>query len=254
MNPPPTPKRRLPFVIRIILLALALPSVSFAQSDDFNDGNDAGWTRYNPLSLGTYSFPSGGYRIQAAANPNQQFGPTRAGSFRNDVTYTDFSVSIDIVAFDASLGQAFGSAARATNIGLGSTDGYLLVYLPAFSQLTIQRVDNESPSPIGATGVSLNSATDYRFVFTGIGSMLTGQVFDLANLNTPLATVMATDATYTSGFSGLIVGASPNTPGSAADATFDNYIALVPEPATWTLVVLALVALFGWRRLRRIAS
>ncbi|HEV3409637.1 MAG TPA: PEP-CTERM sorting domain-containing protein, partial [Chthoniobacterales bacterium] len=65
---------------------------------------------------------------------------------------------------------------------------------------------------------------------------------------------MATDATYTSGFSGLIVGASPNTPGSAADATFDNYIALVPEPGTWAFVVVSLVVLVGWRRLRRIAS
>src|SRR5262249_36264177 len=58
--------------------------------DDFNDGNDDGWTRYSPLAPfgapGTFSFPSGGYRIQAAPSPDlAALGPGRAGSARPEI-------------------------------------------------------------------------------------------------------------------------------------------------------------------------
>src|SRR5687768_6675880 len=40
---------------------LAAPSVTFAQLDNFNDGDDVGWTRYDPFvtfgAPATYSFP-----------------------------------------------------------------------------------------------------------------------------------------------------------------------------------------------------
>ncbi len=48
-------------------------------SDDFNDGNDVGWTRYNVLAQvgfpATYSFPNGGYRMETPQNwTNAQLG------------------------------------------------------------------------------------------------------------------------------------------------------------------------------------
>src|ERR1043166_4305869 len=82
----------------LALSLMVLPCSLKAQSDDFNDGNDNGWTRYDPLGglgLGaqaTYTFPNGGYRIQAMSNPAfpSAVGPARAGSVRQDVSYTDF--------------------------------------------------------------------------------------------------------------------------------------------------------------------
>ena len=52
----------------------ALPLAAQVIEDDFNDGNDAGWSRYLPLQdLGapaTFSFPNGNsYRIQSGASP-----------------------------------------------------------------------------------------------------------------------------------------------------------------------------------------
>ena len=51
------------------------PDRAVAQADDFNDGNDTGWVRYDPLGtvglgpMATYSFPNGGYRIQPRRHP-----------------------------------------------------------------------------------------------------------------------------------------------------------------------------------------
>src|SRR5437870_8481172 len=96
------------------LLLAATPSALVAQSDDFNDGNDTGWTRYSPLAPygvpGVFSFPNGGYRIQTTApSPSPtQLGNGRAGSLRLDTSYTDFFVSVDLVNWNDSLPQAAG--------------------------------------------------------------------------------------------------------------------------------------------------
>src|SRR5947209_6351699 len=90
------------FVPGLLLFWLAsLPGSVQAQSDNFNRGNDSGWTRYDALGgLGvgpqaTFTFPHGGYRMQATKDPllPDQAGPARAGTFRADATYSDFYVA-----------------------------------------------------------------------------------------------------------------------------------------------------------------
>src|SRR5262249_48589148 len=104
--------------------------------------------------------------------------------------------------------------------------------------------------------ITLDPAQSYRLVFTGAGPALTGQVFSLGDLSTPLATVAATDPTYPSGSVGLGVSALETVPGGSADATFDNFVAAtaVPEPVSLTLLVTGAVGLLGrgwWRRKQR---
>src|SRR5690349_763526 len=118
-----------------LLLVVAVPAFLKAQIvDDFNDGNDNGWTRYDPIGtvlpgLATFSFPNGGYRIQTAASPAPgQVGPGRAGSFRMETSYTDFYITVDILNFDTNVNQAFGILARVTDIGLGTSDGYAMTW------------------------------------------------------------------------------------------------------------------------------
>ena len=123
------------FVLATVTALLLPVPAARAQSDDFNDGNDTGWTHYSPLSVvgagGTFSFPNGGYRIQAPASPNRaQVGPGRAGSFLTNNTYSQFYVSVDLVDWDNTRDQAFGILSRASNVGLGATNGY------AFTALT----------------------------------------------------------------------------------------------------------------------
>ena len=242
-----------------LLSVAALPS-ALAQTDDFNDGNDTGWTRYDPLgalgSPATYSFPGGNtYRIQAGVSPNPGVvGPGRAGSIHTDQAYSDFSVSFDLVNWDNAQNQAFGVLARISQPGLGTTDGYAFTYTTDGS-IQISRILNEAASTVGGALATLNPANDYRFVFSGNGSSLSGAVFDLANLSTPVATASGTDATYASGFLGFIVFDNSPTGTGTPDATFDTYSAsVVPEPSTLGLLVFGGLGLLGLAARRQVTS
>ena len=211
----------------LFLATMLAASSSWAQSDDFNDTNDNGWTRFQPLSSygasGTYSVPLK-YRIQAAASTNVALlGSARAASLGTNVTYTNFAVSVDVVDWNNSLTQAFGPMARIREPGFATGDGYgLLLYTTGI--IAINRFDNEAPTVIAQSTITLNTNIDYRLVFSGLGSSLKGQIFATTNLITPLATLTVTDGTYSSGYSGLLVAAVENT-SSSADAWFDNYSA-----------------------------
>lgn len=228
------------------LLIIAAAAWVQAQSDDFNDGDDEGWSPYAPLvPLGiptVFSFPSGGYRIQttvATGNPNN---PGRAGSLRMDVSYSDFYVAVDVVNWLDSTRQAFGVLGRIGTPGLGETAGYAFTYergsgvTPTSGGVDISRLDGENPSTIssGENSIHLNPAKDYRIVFLGKGSALEGRIYELPNIKTPLITMTANDDRYGSGSCGLVVYDNSGG-GGVTDATFDNYLALSEEPPVLTL-------------------
>ncbi|NQU24320.1 MAG: hypothetical protein HQ567_23810, partial [Candidatus Nealsonbacteria bacterium] len=79
----------------------------------------------------------------------------------------------------------------------------------------------------------MDPTRDYRLTFTGIGSHLKGEVFDLADLSTPLPgyTVEWDDDTYTEGFSGLVVATADDA--ASPSATFDNFELLKISTLTW---------------------
>ncbi|MHB8523110.1 MAG: carbohydrate-binding protein [Limisphaerales bacterium] len=230
-------------------LLLAITAWQFsasAQVDDFNSGTDTNWTRFDlsaaSLPAASYSFPTDGFggkacRIQAPAPPVPDAGPARAFSYRKDVTYTDFYVAMDIVAWDNTLDQAFGFLARASNINLGQTDGYVMNYDPnqgsgGHGQFQINRIEQEAPTTICAANVTLDPTHRYRFVLTGdTNGVFTGRVYDLADLTAPIATISATDTTFTSGYLGVFnfsrVDAADytNPTTGKTDSTFDNYLA-----------------------------
>lgn len=238
-------------------LILCLASTALGQSDDFNDGDDAGWTRYDPLagvgSAGQWTFTGGAYRIRAAVSPAPgTVGPSRAGSLRLDQSYTDFRASVDVITFDNSQDQAIGLFGRITQPGLGTTNGYAFTYAVS-GEVNLTRVTGESPTDLGHVSVLLVPTKSYRLVFAGQGAALSGQVFDLSNPAVPVASVSATDGTYSAGPAGLVVFDNTDSRvGSAgADATFDNFSAApfaAPEPgAAAALAVGAAVALPGRR-------
>jgi hypothetical protein len=246
----------------VAAFCLTAPRVA-AQSDDFNDGNDAGWTRYSPLAPygagGTFSFPNGGYRISAPASPNQAaLGPGRAGAFQAGVSYSTFRVSAEFNDWSASVSPFISVVARGRQAGLGTTDCYALAYMPNASAavpdqgaLTIQRFDNESPSGTAFSFITLDPTKTYRLVFEGDGPLLQGSIFDVAAPGSALATVSLSDATYTDGFCGILVTGSLGVTGSSAVATFDNYAATVPEPSSALLLLGGLGLLSSRRRVKR---
>lgn len=249
---------RLAHVSFLMSLLVFVPG-AFAQSDNFDDGNDDGWTHVDPIgSLGqppaTYSFPNGGYRIQVPPTPDlSTFERARAGSVRTDATYTDFYQSVDLVDWDDSLGQAIGLAARVSDIGLGTTDAYVFFYFPPTGLVDITIIEDELPivpSQMGDLVANLDPSRDYRMIFRGVGDSLTGQIFDLSDLSTPVASAMITDSRYTSGNPGLIAAAQAMNLTSGADVTFDNfYAAVVPEPSSFLLAAMALLP-FAYRQRR----
>jgi hypothetical protein len=217
-----------------------LPGGLNAQSDNFNDGNDTGWTRSDPISgavgsaRGTWSFPNGGYRIQTAPSPSPtQLGPARVASIRNDVTYTNFYVAVDVVAWDDTLHQAFGLLSRLSNLGLGTTRGYAFTYQAISHDVQISRVDNEAATAISpVVAVTLDPTRKYRVVFIGSGASFEGRIYGLPDIKTPIVSVTGSDATYASGVNGLLVYDNSSAKNAPADATFDNYLATDKEPPT----------------------
>jgi hypothetical protein len=241
----PTVAETRPILLLVPLLCF-LASPALAQTFNFNAGNDTGFTRYSPLApfgaAGTFSFPDGGYRIQAPGSPDPaSFGPGRAGSFANANSYTTFTTSVDLVDWDNNLDQAFGILARTTTVGLGTTNGYAFTYATDGPSIDISKVTGEQASNLGSADVTLDPSRDYRLVFQGSGNSLVGTVYDLADLTTPLATATATDDAYTSGVNGVFVFDNSATKDQPADATFDNLSASnqVPEPTALSLLLLA---------------
>src|SRR5688572_7192038 len=180
-----------------LLLGFVCQHIAVGQSDDFNDGDDNGWVRYNPLGTATFSFPGDSfadkdYRIQSAASPNASFGPGRASASRTNI-YDDFFAAVDLTAWDNTLNQAFGLIFRANTIGPGTTTGYVLNYDPQQSaggrgQIQINAVANETPvNPTLVTAnLTLQPGRVYRMVLTAVGSDFTAQVYDLNDLTYPL--------------------------------------------------------------------
>ena len=232
----------------------------FTMLSDFNSNTgDIGFNQYNPLGGGTWSFPNGGYQITAAASPNPLvLGAGRAGSFPAG-SFADVKLNWDLVDWDDSLDQAFGGAVRVNEIGPGTFDGYLFVYNTSewqpgtsSSSIRIGRIENSRGFLLDRSDIELDPTKDYRFEFTAVGNNFTGQVFDLEDLTTALASVQATDSTYAAGQTALLVINWNDQLNGPADATFDNFRAeVVPEPTSLMLGAISLTGLAGWCRRRK---
>lgn len=208
-------------------------------TDNFNDGNDDGWTRLDPLaevgaSPAQYSFPGGGYRIQAGSSPDpNRFNVSRAGSYRPELQYADFVARVDIVDWDDSLPQGFALTARTSDIGLLQSDGYLAT-VQTDDFLVITRFTDEWSRVLAYAPCQIEPGRKYRLKFSGKGDELVASVYDLANPGTPISTVVAHDNTYASGHVLLVSHAiwGEGTSDSPTDVTFDNFVSAPAAPAT----------------------
>lgn len=196
-------------------------------SDDFEDGNDDGWTHLNPLAdfggKATFSFPGGEiYRFQVGASPDAEtLGQARGGSLRADIDHTAFRVSVDVVAVGAGLEQDVGILARVSSPGLGTLNGYSASIDTDEGLAYLSRLDGEQPTVLGTSVVTLDMAKDYRIVFHGYGGQFLIEVFDMADLTTTIDSVAGFDDLYADGSAGLFGSAAQGD--GTADVTFDNF-------------------------------
>lgn len=234
-----------PFASALLAIAFsATATVAFGQSDNFDDGNDAGWTRLDPTAIlnffgvpgtyATYTFPATstgiGYRMATTPPPIDDAGPGRAFGYRNE-DYSRLQVGADVSDWPTGVDEAFGLLIRAGNIGIGSTTGYVMNYNAADGNLQINSITEESPDTIGQTAIPLNPANGpYRFVGTASDDLFVVQVFRVSDTVNPLGSVIARSTTYASGKAGVFVF-DRNDPASEYQptaVTFDNYSAAAP--------------------------
>lgn len=214
-------------LLTVTLASVLLTTTAGAQSDDFNDLNDTGWTRYKPLAdLGaasaSYTITGGTYRIASTESQLGAAGPARAGATRPEL-YSTFCVMVDLVDWNPAEDSSFGILARISSIGLGTTNGYAFTFQGQDNDVQISRIDGEAPTSLsGSPPVTLTPGGDYRMVFFGIGGQLEGRIYDMADPLVPLVIATGTDTTYAGGTCGLVVFSDTNT---ATSATFDNYLA-----------------------------
>jgi hypothetical protein len=226
-------------------LLLAIPSLTplpcAAQSDDFEGGISPNWLEYDPIAdsglggVATFSTPgNNSYRIQTSPSPAPTVvGPGRAGSIRTDFDYENFYISVDIVNWDNTRDQNIGILARLGEIGLGTTDGYAMTYQVQANDIAISGFTDEDPATpgvvptIGNDSVTFIPGESYRMVFIGQRQQLTARVYQLPDLDTPLADITGNDINFTAGECGLITFSEGN---DSTDVTFDNYFASDVEP------------------------
>jgi hypothetical protein len=219
------------------LLYSFLVSILFAgtvpgQTDDFNDGDDAGWTRLDSLGIilgspfASFEFPDGGYRVRATDSPAPSLiGPSRAASLRQDVTYNNrVFISVDLKISDPSIQQAVGVLAFVQpNPAPGAVSGYSLSYQPLTGDIVLNRIVNEAPIELAYSDLNAPAGTSLRLVLIIEDEQFWGAVYNLDDLVNPIAKVAATDWTFTSGTAGVFVFSDTDDRSGPVDATFDNY-------------------------------
>ncbi|MFP6872987.1 MAG: hypothetical protein VCA55_05695 [Verrucomicrobiales bacterium] len=233
------------FSLTILGYALHLGTGS-AQFDNFDDGNDNGWSHHDPIgsfvgvSWVTFDASSKAYKITANPTPNAQLGPSRGAAFQANI-YSDFWVSVDIKDWDPSLRQAIGVLARIQpDPSLGNAQGYLLSYQPQENDIQITRLVGEQPDGyIGEDPVlspQPQPGEGLRLVFAGNGNTLTGRAYSISDPDILLAETSGTDNSFTEGISGVLTFDFSDAGDSPINATFDNYFAAKEEPYKFGII------------------
>lgn len=234
------------FPLLILLGCLALTPGLEAQVDDFDDGNDDGWERYDRSGgMAVFSFPNGAYRMWSPSPDSGESGKALVFSTRTNL-YTDFYASVDILDWDdntlTNARSAFGLAGRAVDVGRGTTRALILYFTPAISGggnrvFSIYYMWNDIPlGAIAATFLTLEKTNSYRMVFSCSNNIIEGKMYNLKDLTRPIAYCGAdlTSSYFlsypdmpTNGRCGLFLYSRNNT---TVSVTYDNYFAAAADP------------------------
>jgi hypothetical protein len=251
----------LAFALAILLLGATAPRLA-AQSDNFNDGNDTGWTHYsitgfyNPAFPGgycpyggtTYTFPndgSGGYAYHLDAAPTiypptgtDAFGVknARGGSYLATPAYTNrFKIGTDLLAWSTTGRPTVGFLWYMHSIYLGSTEGYAGTFSPNAGNIYLSKLTGEAQEYyFGALkdgDITLNSTDRIRMeVSSHDGQTFVMTAYNQLEPNTPWCSAIGQDSAYygVGGSSGFLLFNEDYPATYGASATFDNYSASEP--------------------------
>ncbi|WP_428305729.1 hypothetical protein [Lacipirellula sp.] len=225
------------FFLGVAALTATANHVAAQVIDNFSDLNDTAnpaWTHLSGLvgSTGqTWDASTGKYHLIAPNNGLQINANGQLGYVASYVptSFTDVIVSADFV--QNTTGAAYGVTARIDGAeGINLLKGYAYAYEPfagVAGEMTLFRITGANLTDLGNTPITLDLVNkDYTFSLEIVGDQLHGRVYEIGGGLVTEKT--ATDATYTSGFSGLF-GYSAVATGVQTDFTIDNFSATVPS-------------------------
>lgn len=162
-------------------------NVTFTRSlsvDDFQDGNDTGWTRYG----GSVSFASGVYNLNNASTTGKSAWVTPSAN-----------VTVESDVRIASGGGDAGLIFRATSLGAGADamNGYYAGLNESGDTLVLGRM-NGTWTQLASVPVSIAANTWYRLKVVAMGSDIRVYVGDMSNPK-----IHVTDGTWSSGAVGV---------------------------------------------------
>lgn len=162
-------------------------NVTFTRSvsvDDFQDGNDTGWTRYG----GSVSLSGGVYNLNNSTNTGKSTWVTTA----SDVTV---EADVRIASGPGDAGLIF----RASSLGTGgdAMNGYYAGLNQTGDSLVLGRM-NGAWTQLASVPLTLAANTWYRLKVVAVGSDIRVYVGDMSNPR-----IHATDATFSSGAVGV---------------------------------------------------
>ena len=223
----------------VLAVALVWQTSVFAASDDFSSGTDAAWTHSDVGFGGVQTYDASGFNYHLTATVGG-FGISYLGSFLGG-PMSGFIIDFDLLSWGTGA-QRFGAYARATGINtpLGIS-GYMFSYEPDNGQVLIRQMTsaNQAGKNLASGTYFLDPSKQYHFTFAGDGPTLAGAIFEIGGPSTPVAALSTSDATWTSGPVG-VVGFGV---GATTDFRIDNFVAVVPEPATSALLIMGGLAL-----------
>lgn len=246
------------FLLTCVAVAWCISTAHAATFDDFNDGIDDGWTRYNPIP-GKFSFPmeSGSVAYKMESTWGSLLSPGRIGSINmNEPAHTKFHVEADLLNWTYNWGEDIGLLARMQEPipSYFLPKGYALLLRndkdgnPASRRLMIVKSMGGISLPVFLTKgqgrlmvPAPDPSGDYRLKFWSSGGFLWGQIIDKS---TGAAIMMsdgatytdrisaAEDGAYTSGRSGLIAYVHiVSYKAEGVSPTFDNFYSGTDAPS-----------------------
>ncbi len=174
-----------------------------------------------------------GVRLRPQLN-NGNAGRT-LGGLVTKTEWADFYVAFDLIDWDSRTTDEIGIAARVRDEDVfGGLDGYVCLYAISPKLFVIGEINDLGSSGnrlFASQEISLDPNRDYRLVFAGKGSLLSGNLYDLADLTTPIASLSTDRADrYDTGKLNLYTVLNNPTITEPADATFDNFLAAESNP------------------------